>query len=118
MKKLLCIKGKQNILIIFQMVAILSVSGQIDSSCTNIIKSMTKLNLCGDVTPNKSIYNQVVENGCRVILVSKTEKKDVEKLWNHIKDTHNFTCAHVEFKNYTSGCVFDVFSPSKCPSQV
>ena len=99
------------------MVGVLSVSGEVDSECRGIIESMKKLNLCGDVTPNKSIYKKVVENGCRIIVVGKNEENDVSRLWYDIKRNHKFTCAHVEFKKSVSGCVFDVLSPSRCPSQ-
>lgn len=99
------------------MVGILSVSGKMDSECKNIIDSMVKLNLCGDVTPNKSIYDGTVENGCRIMIVGKNEETDVTRLWYDIRETHNFTCAHVEFKKSVSGCVFDVFGVSRCPSQ-
>ncbi len=100
------------------MVCILSVSGSVDSECKSIINSIKKLNLCGDVTPNKSVYNKIVENGCRIMVVGKNEENDVKRLWYDIKETHNFTCAHVEFKKSVSGCVFDVFGSSRCPSQI
>lgn len=99
------------------MVGILSVSGEVDSECKSIIDSMIKLNLCGDVTTNKSIYEGAVENGCRIMVAGKNEETDVTRLWYDISKSHKFTCAHVEFKKSVSGCVFDVLGPSRCPSQ-
>ena len=101
------------------MVAILSVSGgSIDPHCKVVVTAMKELNLCGDVTPNCSIYRQLVEYGCRVMVVGKNEESDVKRLWNHLLHENSLSCAHVEIKSHTSGCIFDVFAPSKCPSKV
>lgn len=99
------------------MVGILSVSGQVDSECKSIIDAMIKLNLCGNVTANKSICQGTVENGCRIMVAGKNEETDVTRLWYDISKSHKFTCAHVELKKSVSGCVFDVLGPSRCPSQ-
>lgn len=38
---------------------------------------MIKLNLCGDVATNKSIYQGgAVENGCRIMVAGKNEETD------------------------------------------
>ena len=107
----------QSSFLLKKMVGVLSVSGEVDSECRGIIESMKKLNLCGDVTPKKSIYKKIVENGCRIIVVGNNEENDVSRLWYDIKRNHKFTCAHVELEKSVSGCVFDVLSPSRCPSQ-
>lgn len=101
------------------MVAILSVSGgMLDSQCQNVVMAMKVLNIVGDVTPNVSVYNQFIENGCRILIAGKTAEEDTKKLWYHIRDVQQLSCAHAEFSKYESGCVFDVFAPSKCPSKV
>ena len=101
------------------MVAILSISGEsLDPRCESVVSAMKELNLCGDVTPNYSIYNQIVEYGCRVMVVGKTEESDVKRLWHHLRNVNDLSCAHVEIKTHKSGCVFDVFSASKCPSKI
>lgn len=101
------------------MVAVLSISGgTLDPQCKAVIDVMKEFNLCGDVTPNYSVYNQMVEYGCRVVVVGKTEESDVKRLWNHLRNVNSLSCAHVEMKAHTSGCVFDVLSPSKCPCRV
>ena len=101
------------------MVAILSVSGGLlDAKCKTVIDAMKQLNLCGDVTPNYSVYDKMVEHGCRVVVVGRNEDSDVRRLWYHLRNANKLSCAHVEIKTHTSGCVYDVFSHSRCPSKV
>lgn len=101
------------------MVAVLSISGgSLDPQCKAVVTAMKELNLCGDVTPNYSIYSQMVEYGCRVLVVGKNEESDVKRLWYHLRNVNSLSCAHVKIKTHTSGCVFDVFAPSNCPSKV
>ena len=100
------------------MVAILSISGgSLDSKCKVVVDAMKELNLCGDVTSNYSIYNQIVEHGCRVMVIGKCEESDIKKLWYRLRTVNHLSCGHVEMRTHSSGCVYDVFSPSKCPSK-
>lgn len=113
------LKLKKINILLTRMVAVLSISGgSLDPHCKAVVNVMKELNVCGDVTPNHSIYNQMAEYGCRVAVVGKNEETDVKRLWYHLRNVHSLDCAHVEMKTHKSGCVFDVFAPSKCPSKV
>ena len=91
-------------------------SPTLDADCANVIELMKKCGFTGRITPNKTILpNGFVENGCEIILAEKCEHAP-KVLWKHAQDNFGLTCAHVESRHYVSGCVFDVFRQSICPS--
>ena len=73
--------------------------------------------ICGDVTNNVTVVDDVIETGCRVVVASAPAKVYVEKIWNHISRESNLTCAHVTEGEISSGCVLDFIRTSKCPGK-
>lgn len=99
------------------MVTTLSISSTYFSDdCNEIIAQMKRLGFIGDVSCNKTIIDNKVENGCRVMVTGEQSKHHAKLLWFQLKSIYNLSCAHVkvEHKN-ESGCVFDVFRESDCP---
>ncbi len=97
------------------MVGILSISGdKISENCCEVILLMKSLGINGDITPNKTILDGNIENGCRIYIASKS-KENTRVLWNSIANSMGVSCAHVKFSEHQDGCVFDVFRESLCP---
>ncbi len=99
------------------MVGILSISGNLSSNCDEVILLMKTLCINGDVTPNKTIIDGNIENGCRIYVSSKDIYKNTKLLWKNISNNYGLTCAHVKFSEHQDGCVFDVFRKSQCPGK-
>ena len=101
------------------MVAILSMSSSsFSKDCKEVISAMKALGMSGDVSCNTSLVDGGVEQGCRVVLASSNETKDVASLWLRIRQIHNVTCAHAKIeKDAVSGCILDIIRPSLCPGK-
>lgn len=100
------------------MVAWLSVSGDLlGTECEEVVRVMQQLNIVGDVTPNRSIGpDGSVEVGCRVLVLGGEDK--LRMLWEVMRVKARLGCAHVSIGENRSGCVFDVFAETRCPSKV
>ena len=101
------------------MPAHLSVSGPgLSRGCTEVVRAMRDLGVCGDVTPNISVVDGNYERGCRVVVASQPHARHAQDLWETLRTRHALTCAHVRIgDDPTSGCVLDVFRPSACPGK-
>lgn len=79
---------------------------------------MLVLGIRGDVTPNQTVTDSGLEQGCRAVLASRDEKRDTAQLWQRIRARHNVACAHAKIeRDVESGCVLDVLRPSQCPGE-
>ena len=99
---------------------ILSVSSpSFDGDCSNVIGFMRTLGISGDATSNRTLRpSGIIENGCRIIV--QEDSKDAEHskaLWKAMHQHFKLTCAHLKLEHIQQGCVFDVFAPSRCPSE-
>ena len=96
----------------------LSISGDLlGPECDEVVDVMRRLGIVGDVTHNRSLgLNGRVEVGCRVLVLGGEDK--VRALWETMREQAQLGCAHVSIAGGRSGCVFDVFSESRCPSKV
>lgn len=97
----------------------LSVSGDmLERDCGNVLEALCRLGINGDVTPNRTILDGMVEHGCRVVLASR-KKEDVKRLWTDLRKRCALTCAHVRLQesDVMEGCVLDAIAPSKCPGK-
>lgn len=97
----------------------MSVSGKgIDEKCEMVISAMRELGICGDVTPNVSVDSSgYAEKGCRILIASKPHERYVRLLWENLRDAAGLKCAHVQMKENTSGCYFDVYGETRCPDK-
>jgi hypothetical protein len=94
----------------------LSISGKaLLSDCSEVVTLMKRLGINGDVTPNQTVLDGSIEQGCRILVASKDPKENVKKLWTNLQDQFGLTCAHVDLLSHESGCVFDVYRKSSCP---
>ena len=101
------------------MVATLSISGSLERDCSNVVDAMRSLGIAGDVTPNQTILDGGVENGCRIVVASRPYREKAERLWDKLRQECKLTCAHVSVReDAEEGCVMDVFRPSLCPGRV
>lgn len=93
------------------MSAVLSLSSP-TLSCSDVVALLRQLGLSGDVTPNRTVVAGREEQGCRTVLSSK---QDAHTLWTAARDLPGITCGHLAVQQSESGCVFDMFGPSRCP---
>ena len=96
------------------MLAILSVSGR-TSDCAQVVATMARLGICGDVTSNASVGPQGPEPGCRITVSGAPVRRQTERLWEALSAAQGLGCAHVWIVGAESGCVKDIFRPSACP---
>lgn len=103
-----------------RMVAIVSVSSvNLDPECHSVIRVMQKLNLVGDVTPNVTVAGGDIEHGCRILIAGGDARGKTKRLWKALKaEVPSLQCAHITIQENLSGCVFDVFGTSQCPTPV
>ena len=100
------------------MVATVSLSGAtLGDKCEAVITAMRTLGICGDVTANVSVDpGGNLEPGCRVLIASKPNDRHVRRLWEHLRERTLLNCAHVRVEECKSGCYYDVYGASRCPS--
>ena len=97
----------------------LSISGTaVDSDCDVVVRAMQTLGIHGDVTRNTTVsYGGRTEQGCRVLVLGSDARGNARRLWTLIsEELPSLGCAHLNVEHRESGCVFDVFAPSKCPT--
>ena len=103
------------------MVVWLSVSGKaVDPNCDVVVTAMQELGILGDITRNTTVsYEGQTENGCRVLILGGDARSNAHSLWKKLHDkVPSLCCAHLNVEHRESGCVFDVFAPSRCPTAV
>jgi hypothetical protein len=101
------------------MVAHLAISSPlVASDCSDVIRMMKKLGISGDVTPNVTILDGDLENGCKIVVASAPHREKARILWDALRTPLGLTCAHVRVESRVEGCVLDVFRPSACTGQV
>lgn len=93
----------------------LSISGgKLDEKCEGVVRALAKVGVGGDVTPNRSVTKDgVEEKGCRVLVLGTDT--DVQRVWKTVKVEEGLQCAHVSTVNVQSGCVYDVYGSTRCP---
>jgi hypothetical protein len=94
----------------------LFVSGPELSSCEAIARAMVDMKVIGHVTPNRTVHENGIENGC-AILISEYNKEKMLLLWNRLRRQFSFECAHVRVSHQSSGCVLDFEQLSRCSSK-
>ena len=99
--------------------AVLSVSGPSLKNCETVVSALRDVGVVGDVTHNKSVDALGrIEDGCRILIANDTVKMEKTRaLWSMLQSKHSLTCAHVSQSVASSGCVMDVFAPSRCPDK-
>ena len=97
--------------------AILSVSGNLKGGCAEVIDAMRRLGINGDATPNTTVLDGQLEQGCRDVIASQDRSDEaVRRLWDDVRGECGLTCAHVTIsRDVKQGCVLDVLRPSACP---
>ena len=95
------------------MPATLSVSGQVD--CKDVVETMKKLGIMGDVTPNVTVVDGGIENGCRINIASRPHMDNLKTLWVNLQEQFTLGCAHVKIGELQSGCILDFMRKSECP---
>ncbi len=96
----------------------LSVSRRKKLDCVELADYLESLGISSLVNSNISTMQDGPgwphkEYGCQLTQGIKT-RKDIEKIWNPIRERYGFTCAHVKVANLFDGCVLDFLAPSNC----
>tara|TARA_B100000925_G_C21720721_1_gene350776 strand:+ start:315 stop:605 length:291 start_codon:yes stop_codon:yes gene_type:complete len=91
----------------------LSVSSSDNIDCKNMAKYLSKLGIVTSITSNISTTPNI-EYGCRLSNYINS-KKDLEFLWNNLKNRYNFKCGYLELGDIYKGCILDYLRPSICP---
>lgn len=98
---------------------IMSVSSDKISHCYMVVRLMQELKICGDVTENTSVApNGALEVGCRIMIAGPNSFDESKTLWDKLKSSNRFDCAFIETKDNRSGCVYDMYRESQCPSSL
>ena len=98
---------------------ILSISSKNITDCSNVIKTLKKLNIIAQVNHNKSIVKEnnklIIENGCNIKFIELQKNLTLKKTWEILKKNHCLNCAHLEIPGKFSGCIYNFIRPSNCP---
>ncbi len=108
---------------------ILSVSSKnISSNCREVIHSLRKAGIAGDVTPNKTILSHNTdllktsrdnqENGCRIAFGIPSKKNTfhtIENVWKELTKSLDIQCSHLNVNLNWGGCIYDYLRPTNCP---
>lgn len=72
--------------------------------------------LSSTTVQNISTVGGKKENGC-VVTLHDTSRRQLRSVWQHIRDRHDLSCAHVLVDNTFSGCIYDFIRSTACPGQ-
>ena len=91
-----------------------------DKGCSDIINAFIKSKLEGKFTPNISIINNKIENGCLVTMAKDyTSKERLGEIWNIIKKSskkeNEYKCAYIKIDGVYQGCILNYLAQDKCP---
>jgi hypothetical protein len=93
--------------------SILSVSKKDKIDCEQMARYLSENNIITSISSNIST-TPGIEYGCR-LHQSVTSKKDIENIWNLLKNKYEFKCAHLKLADVYDGCILNFLAPSKCP---
>ena len=87
--------------------------------CVDVMRTLQDLGVACDVTPNMTLVPDGKrlrrESGCRVVMGQISNKEEVQRVWEALKNEHMLRCAHGKIQGEASGCVFDLFGGTRCP---
>ena len=110
----------------------LSVSSKnISSNCREVIHSLRRAGIVGDVTPNKTILSHNTdllktvwsnqENGCRITFGIPSKKNTfhtIENVWKELAKSLDIQCSHLNVDLHWGGCIYDYLRPTNCPGNI
>ena len=91
----------------------LSVSKKEGLNCEDMAKYLSKAGIYTSITSNIST-NPHIEYGCRLTQTVSSEK-ELQNIWNLIRNKYNFTCGHLKLGDSYEGCILNYLRPSSCP---
>jgi hypothetical protein len=95
--------------------SVLNISGnEIDDNCLNVIEFLKSSNIFSNVISNKTIFNNQIENGCKITLSGLNPIYIEEKVWFPLERMLNIKCAHLEITRNYSGCIQNFIKKSEC----
>jgi hypothetical protein len=99
----------------------LSVSSEKIKDCNSIVSALSEAGIQCSVTHNTSIQCESgkcwIERGCRIVR-SVSGKHEVTKMWDVLKETCAFQCAHLSIPGNFQGCILDYTRPSLCSGKI
>ena len=95
--------------------AILSISGA-ELNCNAIAWKLLRAGINCDISKNVTIIDGQLENGCRIMSTISNDK-EINKIWDLVKNPPLVKCAHLKINNKFEGCIFDFIPSNKtnCP---
>ena len=86
--------------------------------CGEVAAALQAAGMAAAVTPNITVQCDRGrcwrERGCR-ILHPCTNKGDVAKLWNTVRERFDLGCGHLVVDGVHNGCIMDFLRPTSCP---
>jgi len=87
--------------------------------CADVVRTLHELGVACDVTANVTLVpvgdGIRKESGCRIVMGQVSNKEEVERVWEILREEHELDCAHGNIRGEVSGCVFDLFGGTRCP---
>lgn len=88
--------------------------------CREIALLLKKQGIISNVTQNDTIIQNGnkfnLEIGCKITGSVKDPRSIYTKIWPPLQHTFKLKCAYLHLYQSTSGCIFDIFRESSCPS--
>ncbi len=80
---------------------------------------MRELNINCRIIETKSIVDKNIENGCLITFGQEyNSKKNVNYLWESIKDDYDYDCAHLKIDGLFDGCILDYINANFCSGKL
>ena len=116
----------------------ISVSGEVKNnnvseitkhnSCVHVLKAFEKCNIEAKITPNISLVNGQLEEGCTIVMPKEYGNREkLSEIWNIVKTSpgnfkgqtnllhSEYDCAHLKIDGIFQGCIFNYIKANFCP---
>jgi hypothetical protein len=93
----------------------ISVSNSGQNNCNNIINILKFSGIDCRIIETTSIINNNIEKGCIITLDRSYSKDKLKNIWNDIKKSGNYNCAHLKIDGIFSGCIYNYIYSDFCP---
>jgi hypothetical protein len=92
----------------------ISVSNPEQKNCENILKMFRLLGEDCRVIETTSLVDNKIEKGCFITMGTFENKKKLKYIWENIKKTGNYKCAHLKIDGLFSGCIYNYLNADFC----
>ena len=93
----------------------ISISNPNQNNCEHIIKMLQIYGEDCRVIETTSLVDNKIEKGCLITMGMFEEKKKLKEIWEKIKKTGEYKCAHLKIDGVFSGCIYNYLNADFCP---